>query len=89
MSDTNPSTPHETTDPASKVSVDPARVLQRLLTGDRVGALYAQMAMRDIALEDAYQRIAELQPPADPVVPPGRAPRKRTARTGSSAPPAP
>lgn len=43
------------------VKVDPLKVLQRLLTGDPVGALHAQLAMRDVALEEAHARIAELE----------------------------
>jgi hypothetical protein len=47
------------------VQVDPLKVLQRLLTGDPIGALHAQLAMREVALEDAQARIAELEQELD------------------------
>lgn len=55
---------------SNKVSVDPARALQRLLTSDPVGALYAQLAMKDVALEDAYGRIAQLEADLAAAAPP-------------------
>lgn len=50
---------------SNKVTIDPAKVLQRLFA-DPVGALYAQIAMRDVALEEAHARIAELKKQDEP-----------------------
>lgn len=45
----------------SRMSVDPARVLQRLLAAGGEAALHAEVAMHAVALEDAHARIAELE----------------------------
>lgn len=43
------------------MTVDPTRVLQRLLTAGGEAALHAQVAMHAVALEDAHARIAQLE----------------------------
>ncbi len=47
---------------SSSVTVDPEKVIQRL--SQQVGAMAAELAMRDTALEAAQARIAELEAPA-------------------------
>lgn len=41
------------------VNVDPEKVIARL--SNQVGAMAAELAMRDVALEAAHARIAELE----------------------------
>lgn len=43
------------------LSVDPEQVIVRL--SQQIGGLSAQLAMRDVALEAAHARIAELETP--------------------------
>lgn len=45
----------------SHMTVDPARVLQRMLAAGGEAALHAEVAMHAVALEDAHARIKELE----------------------------
>lgn len=44
------------------MQVDPERVIARL--SQQIGQMAAELAMRDVALEAAHARIAELEQPA-------------------------
>lgn len=44
---------------SAPVGVDPEKVIGRL--AQQIGALYAELAMREAALEAAHARIAELE----------------------------
>lgn len=48
---------------SAPIGVDPERVIARL--SQQVGQMAAELAMRDVALEAAHARIAELETPAD------------------------
>lgn len=46
------------------MQVDPEKVISRL--SQQIGAMAAELAMRDAALDAAHARIAELEAPAEP-----------------------
>ena len=48
----------------SSLGVDPEKVISRL--AQQIGAMAAELAMRDTALEAAHARIAELEPKDEP-----------------------
>lgn len=48
---------------AQQLQVDPEKVIGRL--SQQVGAMAAELAMRDAALEAAHARIAELEQPTE------------------------
>ena len=47
----------------SSTGLDPEKVINRL--SQQIGALSAELAMRDVALEQAHARIDELEQPAE------------------------
>lgn len=46
------------------MQIDPEKIVHRL--SQQIGLLTAELAVRDVALEVAHARIAELEQPADP-----------------------
>lgn len=48
----------------SATGLDPEKVISRLAR--QIGEMAAELAMRDVALEAAHVRIAELEKPTDP-----------------------
>lgn len=53
------------TNPTQGQGVDPQAVIDHL--GRQIGALSAQLAMRDVALEESQQRISQLEEQLDDV----------------------
>lgn len=47
----------------SATGVDPEKVINRM--AQQLGGMAAELAMRDVALEAAHARIAELEKPAE------------------------
>lgn len=47
----------------SSTAVDPEKVISRM--AQQIGQMAAELAMRDVALEAAHARIAELEKPSE------------------------